>query len=576
MRIDECLNLCLQDGLSRKSLKSYFSSSPNTKSNVDESVQTSVINCKRSLKKSFNMSSGRSNFFHHFIPKTVPCIVLPSSMESSVLSSDNDHILNLSASLNRHCPIPKSPSSTVEKCDSMMSRKDVTTINGRGKMSRSPSPSPSLGSDSEDHANKNRKARVDMNCNDVKAYADDECSSSSSDIDRFKEDPMTDIDVDVGDHCTNDESSATEYGFQSKNSENLELKKSKTLTFGIDRILSSNKDESKDQRSSPKASREARTACESPPVVPNLSTKSECSAESPRILNDSHHSIMTKLKLCTTENQKRSAAAVPYFHHPYSSYHHPQHHPHNINSIITSQTGSPSSNENRHHHSHHHHHPLSHCSECLFLRRYCGGSSGARAHTSSSSVSSSSAANNVATNNMQFSSSMATPCGPTSSPISASFTWMANASIYDNAAIISPVTAYNPHMPLQPSFGIGATSFSTLATMQQCNSGGGSGRRKRSWSRAVFSNLQRKGLEKRFQLQKYITKPDRRQLAGSLGLTDAQVKVWFQNRRMKWRHSKEGKVSSGTGENGSVTPSSSPVTSTTSSKVDGAIKEKKA
>ena len=92
-------------------------------------------------------------------------------------------------------------------------------------------------------------------------------------------------------------------------------------------------------------------------------------------------------------------------------------------------------------------------------------------------------------------------------------------------------------------------------------SGGGSGgssssssaaNRKRSWSRAVFSNLQRKGLEKRFQLQKYITKPDRRQLAATLGLTDAQVasfhtflskqfrqwfcfrllqvKVWFQNR----------------------------------------------
>lgn len=48
-------------------------------------------------------------------------------------------------------------------------------------------------------------------------------------------------------------------------------------------------------------------------------------------------------------------------------------------------------------------------------------------------------------------------------------------------------------------------------------------KRKRSWSRAVFSNLQRKGLEKRFEVQKYVTKPDRRQLAAMLGLTDAQV-----------------------------------------------------
>ncbi|XP_014482161.1 PREDICTED: uncharacterized protein LOC106748285 [Dinoponera quadriceps] len=57
--------------------------------------------------------------------------------------------------------------------------------------------------------------------------------------------------------------------------------------------------------------------------------------------------------------------------------------------------------------------------------------------------------------------------------------------------------------------------------------------------RAVFSDLQRRGLEKRFQLQKYISKPDRKKLAEKLGLKDSQVKIWFQNRRMKWRNSKE-------------------------------------
>ena len=61
------------------------------------------------------------------------------------------------------------------------------------------------------------------------------------------------------------------------------------------------------------------------------------------------------------------------------------------------------------------------------------------------------------------------------------------------------------------------------AAIDQQQTSGNNSRRKRSWSRAVFSNLQRKGLEKRFQLQKYITKPDRRQLAAALQLTDAQV-----------------------------------------------------
>ena len=43
--------------------------------------------------------------------------------------------------------------------------------------------------------------------------------------------------------------------------------------------------------------------------------------------------------------------------------------------------------------------------------------------------------------------------------------------------------------------------------------------------RAVFSDAQRKGLEKTFQKQKYISKPDRKKLAEKLGLKDSQVGV---------------------------------------------------
>ncbi|CAF1206853.1 unnamed protein product [Didymodactylos carnosus] len=57
--------------------------------------------------------------------------------------------------------------------------------------------------------------------------------------------------------------------------------------------------------------------------------------------------------------------------------------------------------------------------------------------------------------------------------------------------------------------------------------------------RAVFSDQQRKGLEVAFSKQKYISKPERKKLAQRLALKDSQVKIWFQNRRMKWRNTKE-------------------------------------
>ncbi|MEE6480797.1 hypothetical protein FKM82_012672, partial [Ascaphus truei] len=60
--------------------------------------------------------------------------------------------------------------------------------------------------------------------------------------------------------------------------------------------------------------------------------------------------------------------------------------------------------------------------------------------------------------------------------------------------------------------------------------------------RAVFSEDQRKALEKMFQKQKYISKADRKRLALNLALKESQVKIWFQNRRMKWRNSKEKEV----------------------------------
>ncbi|KXJ14615.1 homeobox protein Nkx-3.2 [Exaiptasia diaphana] len=56
-------------------------------------------------------------------------------------------------------------------------------------------------------------------------------------------------------------------------------------------------------------------------------------------------------------------------------------------------------------------------------------------------------------------------------------------------------------------------------------------RKKRS--RAAFSNQQVFELERRFGHQKYLSGPERADLAAALKLTETQVKIWFQNRRYK-------------------------------------------
>lgn len=51
--------------------------------------------------------------------------------------------------------------------------------------------------------------------------------------------------------------------------------------------------------------------------------------------------------------------------------------------------------------------------------------------------------------------------------------------------------------------------------------------------RAVFSDVQRKALEKMFQKQKYISKPDRKKLASKLGLKDSQVNIRVEKKMLE-------------------------------------------
>lgn len=64
--------------------------------------------------------------------------------------------------------------------------------------------------------------------------------------------------------------------------------------------------------------------------------------------------------------------------------------------------------------------------------------------------------------------------------------------------------------------------------VQQMAAAASSHRRRKA--RTVFSDIQLHGLEKRFETQRYLSTPERLELATALQLSETQVKTWFQNR----------------------------------------------